>query len=203
MSRLTPAPIAIVGGGPCGLTFARLLEGAGIDYVVFERDVSPEPTPQYQGGTLDLHGETGQVAMRRAGLAAEFEKLARRDATTMTVQDSRGNHRATFGQGRDAPEIDRLQLRRLLLDSVPTHRIRWGKVLRAAERNKSKKQPGAAAAAGWVLRFVDGSSESGFRLIVGADGAWSKLRQLVSRTHFPPLFLLLLSPLGALTSGSC
>lgn len=175
MPHSKPDPIAIVGGGPCGLTFARLLETAGIDYVVFEREVSSEPTPRFQGGTLDLHFGTGQEALRRAGLSAEFEKVARRDAMTMTVQDFQGNHRTTFGETRDAPEIDRLQLRQMLLESIPEHRIRWSKTLCSVE-NSGKK----SGAPGWVLRFSDGTTESGFSLIVGADGAWSKLRQIVS-----------------------
>lgn len=177
MSNSKLNPIAIVGGGPCGLTLARLLETAGIDYVVFERDVSPKPTSRFQGGTLDLHLETGQEALRCAGLSAEFERLARRDAMTMIVQDYKGNHRTTFGGGRDAPEIDRLQLRQMLLDSIPAHRIRWGKTLCYVE-NDSKKSGGPS----WVLNFTDGTTERGFSLIVGADGAWSKLRQVVSNT---------------------
>lgn len=178
-----PSPIAIVGAGPCGLTFARLLHNAGVDYVVFERDASPEPTSRYQGGTLDVHGQTGQEALRRAGLHAEFEKLARRDATTMTVQDAHGNHRGTFGEGRDAPEIDRLQLRQILLDSLPADRIRWGKALRSVQRDGQRKQSDPT---GLVLHFTDGSTETGFRLVVGADGAWSKLRQLVSDSQNSP-----------------
>jgi 2-polyprenyl-6-methoxyphenol hydroxylase-like FAD-dependent oxidoreductase len=173
---MSPAPIAIIGGGPCGLTFARLLETAGIEYVVFERDASSVSAPYYQGGTLDLHPETGQEALRRAGLSDKFEKLARRDATTMVIQDLYGKHLFRFGEGSDRPEIDRLQLRQMLLDSLPANRIRWGKALESAEKDESSKETGAAS---WILRFKDGSSESGFRLIVGADGAWSKLRSLV------------------------
>lgn len=171
-----PAPIAIVGGGPCGLTFARLLETAGIDYVVFERDTSPENALQFQGGTLDLHGDTGQEALRRAGLIEEFEKLARRDATTVIVQDFRGNFRKRFGEGRDAPEIDRLQLRQLLLNSLPAHRIRWASALQGVERTS---KIGHGHVADCTLQFADGSTESGFRLVVGADGAWSRVRPLV------------------------
>lgn len=177
MSRSKPAPIAIVGGGPCGLTLARLLECDGIDYVVFERDASSVPQPGFQGGTLDIHGRTGQEALRRAGLHEEFERLARRDATSILVRRWKGDCRMKFEEKRDAPEIDRLQLRQILLDSLPSHRIYWGKTLRAIER---ATHPGGMGAKDIVLHFADGSTETGFRMVVGADGAWSKVRQLVS-----------------------
>ncbi|KAI3333724.1 monooxygenase [Ustulina deusta] len=175
-----PAPIAIIGGGPCGLTFARLLERAGVDYVVFERDVSPEPKSHHLGGTLDLHVGTGLTALDATGLRDAFEKLARHDAAVFTVQDARGGNLfvAPAGDGdNDRPEIDRQQLRALLLDSVPAERIRWGKTLAAVERDDGCAEPGAK---GWVLRFADGGSERGFRLVVGADGAWSAVRPLIT-----------------------
>ncbi|KAI0438177.1 monooxygenase [Xylaria telfairii] len=180
MSQSQPGPIAIVGGGPCGLTFARLLELAGLDYVVFERDDSPEPKSHHQGGTLDIHEGTGQAALEAAGLKGEFDKVARYEADLFTVQDfNGGNHFQTGDQGAlsegGRPEIDRRQLRDILIGSVPAHRIRWGKTLKTIDR-----QGDAAGAAGWVLRFADGSSETGFRLVVGADGAWSKVRPLIT-----------------------
>ncbi|KAJ5814155.1 uncharacterized protein N7503_000905 [Penicillium pulvis] len=180
MAPSKPAPIAIVGGGPCGLTFARLLERAEIDYTVFERDEGPETTTRFQGGTLDLTVEGGQAALKLAGLSSGFEKLARRDATTILMQDSQGQNRISAGEGNDRPEIDRLQLRKLLLGSIPENRVRWGKVLGSVERGLSSGGDGPASAADWILRFNDGSSESGFRLIVGSDGAWSKVRQLIT-----------------------
>lgn len=186
MARMTASaalgPIAIIGAGPCGLIFARLLEQNNIDYVVFERDVDSVPTPRYQGGTLDLHGPTGQQAIKSAGLFEEFNKLARWDATRVVIQDPTCNLKAQFGETRDAPEIDRLQLRRLLLDSIPAHKVRWDHGVRSIE-----KGPGCAAEASeWVIHFVNGTSASGFRLVVGADGAWSKVRPLVSNS---PLLL--------------
>ncbi|KAM0558035.1 hypothetical protein ACHAPJ_005202 [Fusarium lateritium] len=180
MATSTLAPIAIVGGGPCGLTLARLLQIAGIDYVVFERDESPNSTIRSQGGTLDIHDGSGQEALRRAGLHDQFKSLARYDATTMTFMDFRGEFRASFGDdddGADRPEIDRQQLRQMLLDSIPTNRIHWGKTVDTIERKENEHQQGAHA---WALNFRDGSSESGFRLIVGADGAWSKIRPLIT-----------------------
>ncbi|KAI0420868.1 monooxygenase [Xylaria grammica] len=174
-----PAPIAIVGGGPCGLTFARLLERAGIDYVVFERDASAAPGTQSQGGSLDLHTGTGLAALEAAGLKEEFDRFARYEGAVFTVQDSQGANRFTTAPdegGEERPEIDRRQLRRLLLDSLPAGRVRWGKALRAVER----EQGDVKGAEGWVLRFADGSSESGFRLVVGADGAWSAVRPVIT-----------------------
>ncbi|KAJ5180636.1 FAD binding domain-containing protein [Penicillium capsulatum] len=177
MSHPSPPPIAIVGGGPGGLMLASLLQTAGIEHVVFDRDISATPTSKFLGGTLDIHAETGQVALRRAGLSEKFEALARRDATTMRIQDSLGQNRVSFGEGRDAPEIDRLQLRQLLLDSIPASRIQWNKALVAAERDGGQQHPGAGNV---LLHFADGSTQSGFRLIVGADGARSKVRRLIT-----------------------
>jgi 2-polyprenyl-6-methoxyphenol hydroxylase-like FAD-dependent oxidoreductase len=68
--------IAIIGAGPGGLMLARLLQSRGIKPVVFERDAHADERPQ--GGSLDLHEDTGQYAVRRAGLEQEFAAAARR-----------------------------------------------------------------------------------------------------------------------------
>ncbi|KAF5566724.1 tetracycline resistance [Fusarium phyllophilum] len=176
MGISTVPPIAIVGGGPCGLMLARLLQTARINYVVFERGESSASTLRSQGSTLDIHRDSGQEGLRRAGLHDQFTSLARYDATTMTLMDSQGKFRASFGDddGGDRPEIDRQQLRQLLLNSLPTDRIRWGKILDAVHQKENGQ------ARDLTLKFRDGSCESGFRLIVGADGAWSKVRSLVT-----------------------
>ena len=54
--------IAIVGAGPAGLTLARLLQMKGGTVKVFELDASA--TARDQGGELDLHEDSGQVAIR-------------------------------------------------------------------------------------------------------------------------------------------
>jgi len=48
--------IAIIGGGPGGLTLARLLQLKGLNVRVYERDINNEA--RIQGGTLDLHDES-------------------------------------------------------------------------------------------------------------------------------------------------
>jgi 2-polyprenyl-6-methoxyphenol hydroxylase-like FAD-dependent oxidoreductase len=83
------------------------------------------------------------------------------------------------GEDTDRPEIDRRDLRVLLLDSVPKDKIRWG-----AKVEKLQKQEDGLMS----ICFTDSTTESGFRLVVGADGAWSKARSLVSL--LPLLYLL-------------
>ncbi|KAJ6029116.1 Monooxygenase FAD-binding [Penicillium canescens] len=178
---MDPSPsIAIIGGGPSGLVFARLLEVNGItDYVVFERDESSTPVPCQQGGTLDLHSTSGQLALKRAGLFEKFSKdLARWDAACLRILNSAGETVANFSEIGDRPEIDRLQLRQLLLESIPPQKIRWGHGVSSIE--KSADGENSAHAEECIIRFVNGNSATGFRLIVGADGAWSKVRPLLT-----------------------
>ena len=51
--------IAIVGGGPGGLTLARLLQQNGASVRVYERDLNRQV--RVQGATLDLHDESGLI----------------------------------------------------------------------------------------------------------------------------------------------
>jgi 2-polyprenyl-6-methoxyphenol hydroxylase-like FAD-dependent oxidoreductase len=165
---MTAPIIAIIGGGPCGLTLARLLECKGIDYVVYERDASANSNRA--GGSLDIHPETGQRALREGGLFDEFKKYARYDDTVFSVADEHGKRLLELGQGRDAPEIDRSELRQILLDAIPESKIKWGHALRSVTAGEDSRP---------VLQFANGVVLSGFKLVVGADGAWSKLRSMV------------------------
>lgn len=72
-------------------------------------------------------------------------------------------------QETDRPEIDRGDLRRILLESLPEGTIKWNHHLRKVEAG--------------TLHFADGTTESGFDLIVGADGAWSKVRPLLTTVN--------------------
>jgi len=58
MNNIQDKKIAIVGGGPGGLTLARLLELGGLRVTVYERDVNKDV--RVQGATLDLHEESGR-----------------------------------------------------------------------------------------------------------------------------------------------
>ena len=170
---MTPAPnIAIIGAGPAGMTLAHLLLKAGISAVIFEGEASP--SVRGQGGTLDLHDDTGLRALKDIGLWDDFQKYARYDGEAMILADKNLKKYlyvdgATKESSRGRPEIDREKLRKILWESLPEGTIRWESRLRSVDEDLS-------------LHF-DHGIEKGFDLIVGADGAWSKVRPLVSKVQ--------------------
>ena len=62
--------IAIIGAGPAGLTIAKLLQQKGVNVTVYERD--KDAKIRIWGGTLDLHKDSGQDAMKSAGLLEDY-----------------------------------------------------------------------------------------------------------------------------------
>ncbi|QIX01100.1 hypothetical protein AMS68_006617 [Peltaster fructicola] len=167
---MTP-PIAILGAGPSGLVLARLLELANIDYLVFERDELINAGVA-QGGSPDLHEGSGQLALQEAGLYEDFGAKARYDVPTVFA-DWTGKVHLSFADEEDTtrPEIDRKDLRALLLASVPAHKIQWNRKVKSVAKIDNGLME---------VHFVDGTSSAGFRLVVGADGAWSKVRSLLT-----------------------
>lgn len=87
--NITQTPrIAIIGAGPGGLICARILQQHGITAAVYDRDAGP--AARDQGGTLDLHADNGQIALREAGLLEEFFQLARLEGQEMRQMDPAG-----------------------------------------------------------------------------------------------------------------
>ncbi|KAI0847237.1 FAD/NAD(P)-binding domain-containing protein [Daldinia vernicosa] len=197
MSTSTPK-IAIIGAGPVGLMLAAILHHKGIKYTIFERETSA--TVRAQGGTLDIHAETGQRALAAAGLLPAFKKISRPEGEAMRVvkkdgtvlldeneqqQQSQGSQN---GQGekddRGRPEIDRRDLKDLLIAALPESTIRWGKGI-----SSIKPVPGTQQ---WMLDFIGSDSNTGnlesgpYDLVLGADGAWSRIRPLL--TNVRPLY---------------
>lgn len=148
---------------------ARLLHLGGIDVTVFESDDSPNY--RSQGGTLDLHTDTGLAALKEAALWDDFIKYARYDGQYMAIVDEtlRYHYVRQPDEGKNTvgerPEIDRARLRQILTESLPEGTIRWGHHLKKVDGN--------------TLVFKT-SNETGFDLIIGADGAWSKVRKAVA-----------------------
>lgn len=165
----TPS-IAIVGAGLGGLTLARVLHVHGIAATIYELDESPDA--RTQGGMLDIHEENGQIALREAGLHDRFRAIVHAGGEAMRILDWQGTvhlDRADDGDG-GRPEVERGQLRRILLGSLPDGAIRWGaKVTEARALGDGRHQ----------IALADGSTVT-TDLLVGADGAWSHIRALVS-----------------------
>ena len=168
INKASSPDIAIVGGGPCGLALAGILERAGFDYIVYERG-SQDEVPR--GGCLDLHTGSGQRACREAGCFDEMRKYGRLgDATEAWVWDHNGNRIDSWGKDRDAPELDRHQIKLALLTTIPPEKILWNKEVAKSTRDEKGRV---------TLHFAEGSTATGFKLVVGADGVRSKIRHLV------------------------
>ncbi|QKX57484.1 uncharacterized protein TRUGW13939_04598 [Talaromyces rugulosus] len=174
---MAPLRIAIIGAGPAGLTLARLLQVKGIPYTIYDLDA--HAYSRDQGGTVDLHRRGGQMVLEEAGLLEEFKKLSRPEgeATKLVkydgtvLVDENVEKVKRLEEHQDRPEIDRLVLRQLLLGSLTegNNNIVWGKKLLGVEESNGKID----------LQFADGV-EKAFDIVVGADGAWSKVRPFLT-----------------------
>lgn len=120
--------------------------------------------------------------MKEASLFEEFQKLARPEGETLRIfspdgtvlmDESRGEP-GRPGEFANRPEIDRRQLRDLILDSLAPETVHWNASLLKFRTQDSSKV---------TLLFADGSEEPDFDLVIGADGAWSKVRASVSETE--------------------
>ncbi|QHW31699.1 FAD-dependent monooxygenase [Paenibacillus rhizovicinus] len=164
--------IAIIGGGPGGLILALILQKYGISAVIYERELLD--ANRQRGGSLDIHEDSGQLALKEAGLFGQFEAIARYEGEDFRLFDKHGrifmDETADEAQKGDRPEIDRGELCELLLDALEPDRIRYGyKLLEAVPVADGKHE----------LHFENGEREIA-DLVVGADGAFSRVRPLLT-----------------------
>jgi 2-polyprenyl-6-methoxyphenol hydroxylase-like FAD-dependent oxidoreductase len=170
---LAAKKVAIVGGGPGGLTLARLLQLKGAEVHVYERDLNKDV--RVQGATLDLHEESGLRALEEAGLMEQFRAHYRPGAEKVRILDQHG--RIFLDQHTDTralidrPEIDRGPLRNILLDALQPGTVVWD------SRFVSLRPAGTA----WELVFESGRTALA-DIVIGADGANSKIRPYVTST---------------------
>ena len=160
--------IAIVGAGPGGATLARLLQMRGFTVKIFERDASSTARPQ--GGSLDLRPDSGQLAIDAAGLGDVFARFSRDEAKAFRMADAKGNDLPGMGEEthEDAgPEIDRGDLRQLLIDSLAPDTVCWGQSVDDVQPETDGR---------WRLDIRDRDPVIA-DLVVGADGIGSKVRR--------------------------
>jgi 2-polyprenyl-6-methoxyphenol hydroxylase-like FAD-dependent oxidoreductase len=164
------ASIIIIGAGLAGLTLARVLHVNGIASTVYEAE--PSPRARTQGGQLDIHDHNGQPALRDARVFDEFLRIINMGGEAMRLLDKDAN---VLGEIPDDgqltnPEVLRGDLRRILLESLPASTIRWGhKVEKVTSLGNGRH----------AVFFTNGATVAA-DLLVGADGAWSKVRAFLT-----------------------
>ncbi|KAH9939106.1 FAD/NAD-P-binding domain-containing protein [Epithele typhae] len=169
--------IAIVGGGLGGLALLLTLSRRGVPATLYERDTDAASRARL-GGSLDLGYESGQRALRENGLETAFKKYSREEGDAMKICDAAGtvvfddSHFGPRTSDTHRPEIDRADLRQILVDACPAASIQWGHSL-------LEVRPLDDGTGRHELVFADGA-RAVHDYIVGADGAHSRVRPLVS-----------------------
>lgn len=128
----------------------------------------------------------------------KFKELEREGSEECILTDKKGDVKwRDDGMGGGRPEIARNDLTELLLSSVPSSQIRWGWKLLSVERIESGRNGGARFR---LVFLVEGEGkqrkvEEDFDLVVGADGAWSKVRNILTDTkpHFSSVHCITLT----------
>ncbi len=166
--------ISIIGGGPGGLMLALLLQQNGIKTTVYER--SEKDLNTLRGGSLDIHEDTGQLALQAAGIFEDFLKKARFEGEDFRLVNKHLHvyldETATADQPGARPEIDRGELCSILLETLDATTIQYGYCLESCHTLENGQT---------VLVFDNGETIIS-DLVIGSDGAFSRVRSLLSST---------------------
>ena len=161
--------VAIIGAGPVGLAMARLLQQKGIAVTVYERDQNAQA--RIWGGTLDLHKSSGQKVLKKAGLLENYYAMA--VPMGIIFADEQGNvlttKKPTPEDQYDNPEINRNDLREILLHSLASNTVVW-----------NRKLTGLSAQNGRWLLHIEQEPDATADFVIGANGGMSSVRGYVS-----------------------
>ncbi|TDE10001.1 FAD-dependent monooxygenase [Dyadobacter psychrotolerans] len=161
--------VAVIGAGPVGLTMAKILQQNGIDVTVYERD--KDAFTRISGGPLDLHKGSGQKAMHKAGLLERYYEMG--IPMGRTVADENGKvllaRKPTFEERHDNPEINRNDLRKILVESLKSSTIAWERKFTGLEEQNGR----------WLLQFENNLTATA-DLVIGANGGMSQARKYVT-----------------------
>ncbi|KAI9632850.1 salicylate hydroxylase [Dioszegia hungarica] len=168
--------IIITGAGPGGLALARLLHLRNIPTTLL--DLRSRPTIselERPSGMLDLHEDTGLATIQACGLERGFKEALGDCSEAVRIRTPSGKLLfSDEGEGANRPEIPRASLVDLLVRSIPDRAVRWGTKV-SGLRTEQTGPDGTEA----VVSLADGG-EMRADLVIGADGAWSKTRRLLT-----------------------
>ncbi|KAK8016940.1 hypothetical protein PG993_015129 [Apiospora rasikravindrae] len=172
----------IIGGGPVGMYLAHALQETGIDYVLCEkRDAIPPATAfglfLWPHGLRLLH-QVGLIDQTEA-ISSLLTKITHVGPTGEVVREYSDFGFIQLAHGYPVRMFDRASLSRMLYDTLrePGAHIRTSKQLVDVERR----------AGGVTAVFADGTREEG-SIVIGADGIWSPVRNLMRRDAPEGLF---------------
>jgi len=164
--------VAIIGAGPVGLTMAKLLQQKGIDVTVYERDKNSRA--RIWGGTLDLHRNSGQQALKKAGLLESYYAMALPMGIIFANEQGRilSTKKPTLENQYDNPEINRNDLRKILLNSLTNDTVTWDSKCTGLDEHNGK----------WLLHF-ENRPDATADMVIGANGGMSKVRNYVTHAE--------------------
>ena len=172
--------IAIVGAGPAGLALGLLLHQRGVNTTIYE--LRGKPTLEelsHPSGMLDLHKESGLKAMRECGLWEGLQAATGDCSESMRVVNPHGVVLHTDeGELEGRPEVARNTLTNLLIRNVPADIIKWNHKVTSVQSSHS-----AVTGACEITLDFGPNGPAMYDFVVGADGAWSRVRKLLSETQ--------------------
>ncbi|KAG0065292.1 hypothetical protein BGZ90_001833 [Linnemannia elongata] len=163
----SPTTVLIAGAGLGGLMMAILLDRAGIDYIVFEKSEHLRAL----GSATNL-GCNILPLFAQLGLQDELHKISKPSSTVNVYNETMErighiNYEEYISTcGYVSRTMARPDLHALLLAQVPASKIQLGKKIQEISQDASKV----------TILCSDGSSFQG-DILIGSDGAYSKVRQ--------------------------
>lgn len=164
--------IAVIGCGTAGPAAATLLSRQGHDVVLFERAAECKAV-----GAGFLLQPSGMSVLQELGIldavlshAAKVDRLHVLDADGGTLLDLSYQE---LGQGSFGAGLHRPVLLHFLLEAMKQAgvEVRWGWEIDEAFKKENR----------WVIRSASGNECAGFDLLIVADGARSKFRDLAGK----------------------
>ncbi|KAG0079271.1 hypothetical protein BGZ90_003109 [Linnemannia elongata] len=159
--------VLIVGAGLAGLTLGMLLHKANIPFEIYERAAEVKPL----GSAMAFSATTANL-FKQCGIYDEFVSISKLSSVLNVCNEQRESEYKIDFRGHDEMFgakgyiVTRPKLYDLLLRQVPQERIHLGKKILSMENGVN----------GVLIRCSDGSEAEG-DILVGADGAYSAVRQ--------------------------